>query len=97
MGIAERVVERYAKSKARVNVQIRGWKGVRKIPKKDIEAFRKDLRSIREAGLTVLIAGGPTVQLKKDDLSKLDPILKKHGLIKGSIDQKPKRHIYIDD
>ena len=52
MTMAENVARRHleAKSKPRVDVKITGWGGKRKIPKKDLDAFRKDVRTIPEAG-----------------------------------------------
>ena len=98
MTLSDKVVARYlqaAKAK-RVDVKIVGWKGARKAPKKDIEAFRKDVLTISEAGFMVTYQG-PTVQLKDKDLSKLTPILKKHGLRIEGKPSTPKTYIGPQD
>lgn len=91
---AKNVVERHLQAAKdwKVNVKIVGWKGSRKIPKKDLEAFRKDLKAaVPEAGFEVLLAGGPHAQVKESQLPKLETVLKKHGLRKEGKPEKAKR------
>ena len=65
----------------RMNVKIMGWGGTRKIPKKELQAFRQSISSIPGAGFDFFTQNA---QVNKKDLQKLEPILKKHGLRGGS-------------
>jgi len=80
-GLAGRVA---AKSTKPVRVKIEGWGGERKIPKKELQAFAKALKSAPELkgsglGFAVLMAGGPHVQINPKYLDKLEKVVKSQG------------------
>jgi len=72
--------DKSAKKPVRYNLKLRGWKGDRKIPAKQIREFVKDILTIPDAGFHL---GTLEVQIGEKYLPKLDPILKKHGLVEA--------------
>jgi hypothetical protein len=80
--------------RTRVDVKIDGWQGKQTIPPKQLRAFSADLKAaIPSVGF--LPAQGQLVQLDKKHLSKLDAVLKKHGLRIG-VAPRPATNSYLD-
>lgn len=80
--------------RTRVDVKIDGWEGKQTIPPKQLQAFSKDLKAaVPSVGF--LPTQGQLVQLDKKHLSKLDAVLKKHGLRIG-VAPKAAKNSYLD-
>lgn len=60
-----------------VDAKITGWSGTRKIPKKELDAFHRDIRTIPGAAFSTF---KQVVQLDKKYLPQLDTVVAKHGL-----------------
>lgn len=83
--VAERVASRYAARMTKpVHVQITGWGGSRKIPKKELKQFADALKKAPELkgsglGFAVKMTGGPTVQISPKYLDKLKKVVESQG------------------
>ncbi len=87
--IAERVAQRYAALRTRVDVKIDGWQGKQTVPPQQLLDFSKDLKAaISSAGFAPSL--GQLVQVDKKDLPKLEAVLKKHKLRMGTPPRKAK-------